>query len=513
MREGMPSKNKVMTRGRFLLRGISQGRQHPPCVRLSLRSKFILITTIAIILLMGIIGYMAVEREKSVLYTEVERQGRVLGETLAIPIINDLIYERLGLVEEGGLLDNYIMEIFNRRDVDLIYIAILDEEGKVISHNNITEYGKIYSDPVTVNTLKADDPVVQRFNANGHKALDFGIPLSIGKKRWGTLKFAISLEKVEREIVATIKKIIIFTLFLIIAGFGVILFLSNRFISPITQLANTMEKTGGDYLDVKVEVKGHDELAVLGERFNDMIARIKQANEELRKTHEKLVQSEKLASVGILAAGVAHEINNPLGGVFNCVQMLKLNGNNPELRGKYLDLMKEGLDRIENTVSKLLWMSRKGDHKPTSINIKDSINGVYTFVEYKLKKGNIQFANELDGELFIIFDPHDFHQVILNLFINAIHAMKYEGCLTVRGYREDSKIKVEVIDTGEGIAQENLGKIFDPFFTTKPPGEGTGLGLWLSYNIVRNYNGEISVESEAGKGSKFILSFPVDPSI
>lgn len=478
--------------------------------RLGLRSKFILITTVAIILLMGIIGYMAVQRGKSILYAEVERQGRLLGETLAIPIINDLIYERLGLVEEGGLLDNYIMEIFNRRDVDLIYIAILDEEGKVISHNNISEYGKIYSDHATVKALQANDAVIHSFSHNGHNALDFGVPLSIGKKRWGTLKFAISLEKVEREIVATIKKIIILTLFLIIAGFGVILLLSNRFISPITHLATTMEKTGGDYLDVKVEVKGHDELAVLGERFNSMIERIKQANEELRKTHEKLVQSEKLASVGILAAGVAHEINNPLGGVFNCVQMLKLNGNNPELRGKYLDLIKEGLDRIENTVSKLLWMSRKGDHTPVSINVKDSINGVCTFVGYKLKKGKIQFFNEVEDGLFMIFDPHDFHQVILNLFINAIHAMKDEGCLTVRGYRDDSKIKVEVIDTGEGIAQENLGKIFDPFFTTKPPGEGTGLGLWLSYDIVRNYNGEISVESEVGKGSKFTLSFPVN---
>ena len=479
-------------------------------LRLGLRSKFILITTVAIILLMGVIGYMAVQREKSVLYTEVKRQGRLLGETLAIPIINDLIYERLGLVEEGGLLDNYIMEIFNRRDMDLLYIAMLDEEGRVISHNNITEYGKVYSDSLTVKALQANDTIIQHFSHNGHNALDFGIPLSIGKKRWGTLKFGISLEKAEREILAIIKKITILTLFLIIIGFGVILLLSKRFISPITELAATMEKTGGDYLDVKIDVKGYDELAVLGERFNSMIERIKQANEELKKTHEKLVQSEKLASVGILAAGVAHEINNPLGGIFNCIQMLKLNNNNPELRGKYLNLIKEGLDRIESTVSKLLWVSRKGEHKPICMNVKDSINGVYTFLWPKLKKSRIHFLNEVEDGLFIVFDPHDFHQVILNLFINAIHAMKGEGRLTVRGYRDDSKIKVEVIDTGEGISQENLGKIFNPFFTTKPPGEGTGLGLWMCYNIIKNYNGEIYAESEVGKGTKFTLTFPVN---
>jgi len=478
--------------------------------RLGLQYKFILITTCAIIAIMSIIGYLAVEREKSILYAEVEKQGRLLGETLAIPIINDLIYERLGLVEEGGLLDNYILEIFNRKDAGLLYIAILDEEGRVISHNNITEYGRVYSDPLTQKALAANSTVIQHVSGSEHNALDFGVPLSIGKKRWGTLKFAISLEKVEHEITAMVKRIVLFTVFLLAVGFVVILLLSRRFISPITQLANTMEKTGGDYLDVKVEVKGHDELAVLGERFNSMIERIKQANEELKKAQEKMVQSEKLASIGILAAGVAHEINNPLGALFNSHYMLKQNIDAPALREKYLDFISEGLERIENIVSKLLWMARKGEHKPVKINIRDAVNEVYSLVEYKARKGKIQFVNDVDEELSVFVDRHDFQQVTLNLFINAIHAMTDGGCLKVRGYRDDSKIKIEIMDTGAGIARENISKIFDPFFTTKPPGEGTGLGLWLSYEIVKNYNGEISVESGMGKGSKFTLTFPAN---
>ena len=128
----------------------------PSFSRLGLQYKFILITTCAIIAVMSLVGYLAVERETKILYAEVEKQGRLLGETLAIPIINDLIYERLGLVEEGGLLDNYILEIFSRQDADLLYITILDEGGRVISHNNITEYGKVYADPLTKKALKAD---------------------------------------------------------------------------------------------------------------------------------------------------------------------------------------------------------------------------------------------------------------------------------------------------------------------------------------------------------------------
>lgn len=476
---------------------------------MGLQYKFILITTCAIIAVMSIVGYLAVEREKTILYSEVEKQGRLLGETLAIPIINDLIYERLGLVEEGGLLDNYILEIFNRQDLDLLYIAILDEEGKVMSHNNITEYGKLYADELTKAALAADSTVIQNFADKEHKALDFGVPLSIGKKRWGTLKFGISIQKVEHEIFATVKKIVGLTVVLLASGFVVILLLSRRFLSPITQLANTMEEARGDYLDLKVDIRGHDELAVLGERFNSMIKRIRQANEELKKTHEKLVQSEKLASIGILAAGVAHEINNPLGGIFNCLQMLRQNGNNPELRDKYLELVNEGLDRIENTVSKLLWMSRKAEHYPVDVNIRNSVNSVYSFLEYKLKKSKIIFKNEVPADLRLTFDVHDCQQLLLNLFINAIHAMKDGGILEVRGFKENSTFTIEVADSGCGIEAENISRIFDPFFTTKPTGEGTGLGLWLTYEIIRNYNGEISVESGSGKGSRFSMRFPV----
>ncbi len=476
--------------------------------RLGLQHKFVILTTCAIILVMSVVGYLAVEREKDLLYAENEKQGRLLGETLAIPIINDLIYERLGLVEEGGLLDNYILEIFSRKDLSLLYITILDDDGKVISHNDITEYGKTYSDSITKKALTSENTVVQHFPAGGHNALDFGVPLSIGKKRWGTLKFGISLEKAEHEILSTVQKIIALTTALLLVGFAVILLLSRRFINPITQLANTMAQARGDYLDLMVDVKGHDELAVLGERFNGMIERIRQANEELRKTNEKLVQSEKLASVGILAAGVAHEINNPLGGIFNCLQMLRQHGEHPSLREKYLSLLNEGLDKIETTVSKLLWMSRKAEHAPVDMNIKNSVNSVYAFLEYKMKKGKVTFKNTVPEDLRFMFDVHDFQQLLLNLFINAIHAMKEGGLLEVRGHREESMLTIEVSDSGCGIVSEDVGKIFDPFFTTKPVGEGTGLGLWLTYEIIKNYNGEIAVESEPGKGSRFIMRFP-----
>ncbi len=477
--------------------------------RLSLQQKFILITSVAIIVLMSLIGYLVIRRESRILYTEVERQGTLLAETLAIPLINDLIYERLGLVEEGGLIDNYITEIYRRKDIDLLYVAVLDEKGKVISHNDFKEYGKIYNDPITRKAFESGKTIIQRFHLkeSGHSAIDIATPLSIGKKMWGLLKIGVSLENVEHETQNMISRIIILTIMILAGGFLIIFTLSRRFIGPITYLAKTMEKAGGDRLDVKVDIKGKDELALLGESFNRMIDRIKEANLELKRTHEKLLQSEKLASIGILASGVAHEINNPLGGLFNCVQMLENMGENEEFRKRYLELLRDGLQRIENTVGKLLWMARSGKREPKVVEIKDAIRDVKGFVDYRLKQYRIELVEEIQEDMTLIIDPHDLQQVLINLILNAIQAMKQGGIIRIRAYSEGGAKYISLSDTGEGIEEKNLNRIFDPFFTTKQAGEGTGLGLWLTYEIVKNYNGEITVDSVVGRGTTFTIKF------
>lgn len=479
-------------------------------LRSGLQGKFILFTGISIIVFMFMIGFIAVQREKKLLYREVERRGRLLGDTLAIPIINDLIYERLGLIEEGGLLDNYIIEIFQKKYMDFIYISVIDEKGRVISHNDITEYGKLYNDSITINAIGSSVPILQHFlYANNEPAIDFAFPLSIGKKRWGTLKFGVSLKSINEEISSMILRIIILTALFLITGFGIILFLSQKFIKPIINLANVMEGIRGDLLDVRVPVKGNDEIAILTARFNSLLDRIKEAQDELRRTHEKLRQSERLASIGILASGVAHEINNPLGGIFNCLEILKKKGDNPELRAKYIGLIKEGLERIETIVNRLLYMAGKREHKPQEINIRQAVQDVYGLIEFRAQKMKILFENNISSDLYLHLYLQDFQQVMLNLFINALQAMNGGGSLVVNGLRKDSMVVIEVRDTGIGIKKEHLSRIFDPFFTTKPPGEGTGLGLWLTYEIVKSYNGEIRVESEEGRGSKFILEFPL----
>jgi signal transduction histidine kinase len=475
---------------------------------LSLQKKFILVTSLSIIVLMAAIGYWVVKRESRIMYDEIEKKGKLLAETLAIPMINDLIYEKLGLVEEGGLIDNYVTEMFGKEDLDLLYVAVIDADGKVISHNDFREYGKTYSDSLTMKALLAGETIIQRFHdgPSGHDAIDVATPLSIGKKRWGTIKFAISLEKLEAEIQGVVTKVAAITLVMLAVALVAIVGLSRRFMGPITQMARTMEKAGTESLDVRVDVKGRDEIAMLGQSFNDMIARIREANIELKKTHEKMYQSERLASIGVLASGVAHEINNPLGGMFNCVKMLEGRGADEEFRKQYLDLIREGLERIENTVGKMLLMSKKKEHEPTVVRVSDVIRDVHGLLDYRLQSGAIEYAEDLEDGLGVLINRQDLHQVMLNLIINAVQAMKNGGRLRVGGYRNGSSVVVSVEDTGEGISEEHINRIFDPFFTTKQPGEGTGLGLWMTYEIIKSYVGDIAVSSKQGEGTVFTVT-------
>jgi signal transduction histidine kinase len=528
----------------------------------SLQKKFIIVTFSAVIFFMVYTGFQISRRESIIIHRDIERQGKLLAET---PVMNDLLYERLGLVEEGGLIDNYITGIFSKKEINLIYIAVLDENGRVISHNDFNEYGHVYDDPITIKALASDSTVVQKFHdqQTGSGALDFATPLSIGKKRWGTLKFAVSLKVLEQELQSTILNVTIITILMLIVSFGIIVLLSRQFIRPITKLAQIMEraggdkldvkvitkrgsdeiarleqsfnqmidrirdsnleiksnhdklrqfvgiieKAGGDMLDVKVDIEGSSEITLLCQSFNRMIDRIRESNIELKETHKKLLQSQKLASIGILAAGVAHEVNNPLGGLFNCVEMLEEKGEDNDFRQRYIDLLKDGLNSIENTVGKLLWMSSKGEKIPQDIEIKQALSDAFGLVEYKLRKSNISYKENIEAGLTVRLDPIDLRQVLINLMINAFQSMTEGGALTINASSKGSKVIIEVNDTGEGIEEKDILKIFDPFYTTKAPGEGTGLGLWLTYDIVNSYDGEITVTSKKNEGTTFSVKF------
>ncbi len=479
-------------------------------MKLSLQKKFIIVAFLAVLLLTAVIGFLAAAKTRSALLQASEKQGLMLARTVSALIINELIYEKLGLVEEGGLIDNYVRELYQRRELDLKYVAVLDTSLQVISHSDFGEFGKRYSGPLIEQARQSDTIMTQKTTdpASGSDALEFTAPLSIEGKHWGILLFSLSLAGVEREIGAMIVQIVSLSLFALGFLFILIYFLSRRFIKPVIDLAEAMGEVEVEMGEKTMPVAGSDELSRLVESYNDMVRRIRRANEEMKFAHEKLLQSEKLATLGVLSSSVAHRINNPLGGLFNCVRLLQRQGDDPVFRGNYLELILEGLESIEKTVGQLLWTAGRREGEEKRSEVAAVLSRVLKFLDYRMKKQGISYVQEVADGLVIPVAPHDLEEMFLNTMLNSIQAMETGGLLRVAAGRNEGQVVIAITDTGTGIPQDRLDKVFDLFYSTKKAGEGTGLGMWMTYELVKKYRGHIDLESREGAGTKVSISLP-----
>lgn len=229
---------------------------------------------------------------------------------------------------------------------------------------------------------------------------------------------------------------------------------------------------------------------------------------EIKKLEEQMVQSEKLASIGRLAAGIAHEIGNPLTSIFSFVQILR-EMEEDEFKKESLDTIYFHINRISEILKQLSGFSKMPLGEPKECHVNEIIQTTVNLIQYDKKAKNINIVKELSPTLpMITIDGNQLSQVFVNLILNAIDAMPDGGTLTIKSMMKDSDIVIQFEDTGIGIPREELSNIFDPFFTTKE--KGTGLGLAVSYNIIKKMNGTLSVESELGKGTVFTITIPIN---
>jgi len=254
------------------------------------------------------------------------------------------------------------------------------------------------------------------------------------------------------------------------------------------------------------------ELASVG-FFTDLRPRIKM-EKELEETHLQLVNSEKMASLGKLAAGIAHEINNPLGGIliYSSLMMEELGG--ADSRKQDLEKIVQEATRCKDIVKSLLEFSRQTEPKMEPIDVNKAITDGLFFLEHQALFHNIDIAKNLAPVLpGVRGNAGQLKQVFMNIIVNAAEAMHGNGTLTITTtLSQDQKaVWIDFADTGEGIPRENLSRIFDPFFTTKELGKGTGLGLSTSYGIIDAHGGRIDVKSQVGKGTTFRIELPVEP--
>jgi PAS domain S-box-containing protein len=225
---------------------------------------------------------------------------------------------------------------------------------------------------------------------------------------------------------------------------------------------------------------------------------------------QQLVHSQRMESIGTLAAGIAHEVGNPLTAISSLVQVIQRTSTD-EFAKEKLELINSQVNRITRIIRELVDFSRPSTHvvKPTNINrvIKEALN----IVQYGKKVKDITFTLELDEQLpEIPAVPDQIVQIFINILMNAVDSLDgHHGIITVQSRKNEQAIEVIIHDTGKGIEPSAIEKIFEPFYTTKTTGQGTGLGLWVSYGIVKSFGGDIFVESTPEKGSTFTVSFPL----
>ncbi|MGH9816433.1 MAG: GAF domain-containing sensor histidine kinase, partial [Candidatus Acidiferrales bacterium] len=245
-----------------------------------------------------------------------------------------------------------------------------------------------------------------------------------------------------------------------------------------------------------------------GERIGRLIL-VDNISQRVR-LEEQLLQNEKLTSLGLLAAGVAHEVNTPLAVISNYIQMLarQLPGDDP--RHKIIDKIVKQTFRASEIVNNLLNFSRTGASEFSEVNLNSVVEETLSLVAHPFKTARVNVIKSFSNGLpTVMGSPNRLQQVFLNLFMNARDAMPSGGMIEVRTGTYNGSVEVEVTDTGVGIPREQLNRIFDPFYTTKAVGRGTGLGLSVSYGIIKEHAGTIDVRSTPGKGTSFRLEFPV----
>ncbi len=392
---------------------------------------------------------------------------------------------------------------------------------------------------VVARTLAGNEPHFAEFDCGSHSVRAALAPITINFKKEALIAVFESVDdlaKAKRNILITTVVVVGLMLLIVVPVYTLTV---SYTVGPIRELSRASKAVAEGRLDQYVPVRTRDEVGELSESFNRMVEdlgkyrteleqlnqtleqRVAERGRQLAEAQAKLIQSTKLAAVGELAAGLAHELNNPLAGIYAFLQVFAeairsrglRNLSEAEARSfqENLVYVEREIQRCKSIVGSLLTFARVSEKHFTLVDLNKVVSGTVGFMQSNLRKGNVEVETRFAENLPPVQgDSNELQQVFLNIIVNARKAMPEGGRLTVTTSvsEEDHAVRASISDTGGGIRPEIMDKIFDPFFTTREPGEGTGLGLSISYGIIKDHNGEIVVESRVGEGSTFSVILP-----
>lgn len=545
-------------------------------LNLSLRMEIIINISLLMLVAILLIGFtLSKMNEKNILQEKIKSAEGMIKDFQAILDFMARGRETFSLGDPAVQKEIQDFAQIYIKEKGLSDLVVLDQEMRAIAGKGGESLGQSYSNEPMKKALQSGliGTEIEKsgsFLSSEYRTLTLYAPLWVQGKIAGGIQMEVPIGDVMTHLLTSQRMILISIVVdaIILVIFGSFL-LSRVLVKPLKDLVRLTQKISEGDFNEKIEGASTNEIGQLISSFNRMIERLgenqanlenhvrslESANKQLKQAQEELIRSEKLASIGRFAAGVAHEVGNPLGAILGYASMLENDSIDREESKDYLRRIQKEIERINRIVRELLDFSRPSKSEIREMEVNKVIENTLSLLSYQKDFRNIETHLELHPNLpRVEGDESQLSQVFINIILNAVDAMPLGGSLKIltevyvvedffvndfqRFYaprrkgdpvesdysplrrpnplaailgkfsRGDLLVKVRISDTGMGIKKEDLERIFDPFFTTKPPDKGTGLGLSISLRIVESMGGAMRVESDVGKGSSFESYFP-----
>ena len=471
--------------------------------RSTLRGRLLVATggTVTVLLLVVFVVVLLTWRSRVV--RDLETSALAVSRAFSVSALETLLDAESGAVRAPERLDDYIEHLM-RDEPRVRSVRVYDASGSVVAASSPPDRATV-SPAAPFAGRKLTDRVPDPAMGLGRRDEP---PAPDRRARLGAPRDPLRRGGDPARVTSLYTMLGAGTLGVVAALLLVLHLLVVRETKPLTALASVMDRLdleSGGGADLP---ESDDEIGTVVRQFNRMRARLAQSKEELLSAQRQIFHAERLAAIGRLASGVAHEVNNPLNGIRSCLYAIRQEPENRAQTAEYLGLIEEGIGKIESIVAKLLGFARMSrGNAPVDVN--DEIGAVLTLLAYRLEEKGVDVTAVLVPDLPPIRGEASLVQeVLMNLVLNAFDAVARGGRVTIRTGREGDFVRVDVEDDGCGIAEEDLPRLFEPFFTTKEPGKGTGLGLPVAQRIVEAHGGTIAVKSTRGEGSCFTVRLP-----
>jgi signal transduction histidine kinase len=464
---------------------------------MNLSTKFAVAATALTAFIVGGVILNAVQRERRMIVQEVERKGAILAETLAMASVNAL------LSHDYSTLKRFLEA--TAKDPGVAYAMVLDPTGLIKMHTDLREIGRYVSDEVSARALDTDEVLVQSLSGRpGGPVYDVAAPVVAAGRRVGVLRLGLSTQGMQAALRRSRVEVALIGLAALVLGIGGAVVLTRRISRPLRELQEGARAVSRGDLTWRARVVSRDEVGEVAAAFGAM-------TESLRRHIEELIRAERLVLLGELAAGIAHEVRNPLEAIKGAAQVIEgQSGSDPAVI-KFTRIIKEEVTELDRFLEGFLGLARPAPLRLEAVAASALADEGLVLLTPLCGERGISLVRELaEGLPPVTADAYQLKQVLMNLCLNAIQAMPEGGTLTVAtrpsSATERGGIELVVRDTGPGVAESIRERLFEPFVTTKAG--GSGLGLALSRSIVERHGGRIGLTTEAGRGAVFAVWLP-----